>query len=380
MKKITGAAVRRIKQMIIDLVSDYVRQKKEYKTGLTLDDLCDDYVPADEKRDICKLNENENMFGTSPKAVEAMKNEAALCNFYPEGSGRKLRNRLAERFGIDPLNYLITDGASVALNLIGEVFIRENDEVIIPEVTYGAYKNVAARFGGVVVTVPNNDDQSIDLDGVLKAITDKTKLLFICNPNNPTGGAIPAQRLKKFLDKVPENVISVVDEAYIQYYIEDGGNGVIEYIKEEGCHTIIVRTFSKVYGMAGARIGYAVSSQEIIRALRSTANYFCANRVSIAGATAALEDLKYEKESILTTVSERKRVTEELRKMGYKVYDSAANFVYVDFKIKPSELCKKLEKFNIYLRGDFGCTRISIGRPEQNDRMLSVVSKELKGE
>ncbi len=366
--------------MISDLVNDYVKQKKEYKTGLTLDDLCDDYVPADEKRDICKLNENENMFGPSPKAVEAMGREAALCNFYPEGSGRKLRNRLAERFGLDPLNYLITDGASIALNLIGEVFIRKGDEVIIPKVTYGAYKNVTARFGGTVVTVPNKDDQSIDLDGVLNAITGRTKLLFICNPNNPTGGAIPAGQMKEFLDKVPENVITVVDEAYIQYYTSEGGNGVIDYIEEEHCHTIIVRTFSKVYGMAGARIGYAISSQEIIRALRSVANYFCANRVSIAGAVAALGDLEYEKMSIETIVSERKRVTDELRKMGYKVYDSEANFVYVDLGIKPLELCKRLEKFNVYLRGDFECTRISIGRPEQNDRMLSVIRKELRGE
>lgn len=366
--------------MISDLVNDYVKQKKEYKTGLTLDDLCDDYVPADEKRDICKLNENENMFGTSPKAVEAMKEEAALCNFYPEGSGRKLRDRLSEKFGLNPLNYLVTDGASVGLNLIGEAFLKEGDEVIIPEVTYGAYKNVTARFGGVVVTVPNNDDQSIDLEGVLDAVTDKTKLLFICNPNNPTGGVIPAKQLEAFLDRVPEHVIAVVDEAYIQYYTDEGGNGVIDYIKEENCHTIIVRTFSKVYGMAGARIGYAISSQEIIRALRSVANYFCANRVSIAGAVAALGDLDYEKESIGTTVSERRRITDELRKMGYRVYDSAANFVYVDLKIKPSEVCERLEKFNVYLRGDFECTRISIGRPEQNDMMLSVIRKELKGE
>lgn len=366
--------------MIDALVNNYVKYKKEYKTGLTLDDLCDDYVPADEQKNICKLNENENMFGPSPKALEAMRTEASLCNFYPEGSGKKLRKKLAERFGQTPLNYLITDGASIALNLIGEVFLKSGDEVLAPSVTYGAYKNVTARFGGTYKTIPNQEDTSIDLESILNAVTKRTKLIFICNPNNPTGGVIPAEELKQFLNRVPEHVITVVDEAYIQYYTEEGGTGVIDYIEEEQCHTILVRTFSKVYGLAGARIGYAVSSQEIIRALRSVANYFCANRVSIAGATAALGDLEYENKSINAIVKERKRLSENLRSMGYTVYPSAANFIYVDFGVEPSELCKRLEKYNVFLRGDFACTRISIGRPEQNNRLLEVLQMELKKE
>lgn len=363
--------------MIDELINDYVKQKKEYKTGLTLDDLCDDYVPADEQDDICKMNENENMLGPSPKAMEAMQRETALCNFYPEGSGKKLRKKLAERFGKDPLNYLVTDGASVALNLIGEVFLKKGDEVIVPSVTYGAYKNVTARFGGVIRTVPNKVDQSFDLEGILKAISEKTKLIIICNPNNPTGLVIPEAVLKAFLDRVPENIIVVIDEAYIQYYTEKP-DGMIDYIQEENCHTIIVRTFSKVYGLAGARIGYAISSQEIIRALRGVANYFCANRVSIAGALAALDDVEYETTSIGTIVSERARLSEALTQMGYKVYPSAANFIYVDFGIEPREMCRRLEKYNVFLRGDFECTRVSIGRPEQNDRLLSVLHEELK--
>lgn len=364
--------------MINDLINDYVKNKPEYQTGLTIDDLYSDYVPAECHHEICKMNENENMLGTSPMAVKAMSEAAALCNYYPEGSAAPLREKLAEKYGLEPLNYLVTEGASVALNLIGELFLQKGDEVIIPSVTYGAYKNVTRRFGGSIVTVPVKEDMSFHLEAMLRAITEKTKLIFFCNPNNPTGMVFSEKELSAFIKRVPERVIVVVDEAYFQFNEKGNKAGMTGVIQEENCHTILVRTFSKVYGMAGARIGYAVSSKEIIRALRGVANYFCSSRMAIAGALAALDDKEFEKKSRELIISERNRLCEAFRSWGYYVCDSGANFLFVDFKIPPKKLCGALEKYNIFLRGDFDYTRISMGMPEQNDRLLAVLPKVLK--
>lgn len=176
--------------MLADMINDYVKDSPAYRVGITMDDVREDYVLADFRDDICKMNENENLLGVSPKAVKAMQETAVLCNYYPEGTGKALRRKLAERYGLSEYHYMITEGASVAINVIGEVFIREGDEVLIPAQSYGAYGNTAKRFKGTPVYVPMRGDKGIDLDAVLDAITPKTKLIFICNPNNPTGMAL----------------------------------------------------------------------------------------------------------------------------------------------------------------------------------------------
>ncbi len=359
--------------MLLDHINDYVKNKPSYHTGLTIDDLYRDYVPADFHSDICKMNENENMLGTSPLAVKAMQEAASLCYYYPEGSAKVLREKLAVRYGLTPDNYLITDGAAVALNLIGELFLRPGDEVILPSVTYGAYKNLTARFKGNVITVPVKPDLRFDLDAMLAAVTSRTRLIFICNPNNPTGLTETRGTILGFIKNVPEDVLVVVDEAYFQFYCGQEPCSVLDSICEEHCHTMVIRSFSKLYGMAGARIGYAVSSKEIIWAMREIANYFSANRVGIAGATAALDDLDFETRTLELVRTERTRLTDLFRKWGYTVCESGANFIFVDFRVAPSLLCTELEKYHIFLRGESIFTRISINTREQNDRLLEVL-------
>lgn len=364
--------------MIKDLINNYVKDCPEYKVGLTMDDVREDYVLAEFRDEICKVNENENLLGVSPKAQEAMRRAAGACNYYPEGTGKALRAKLSGRYGLTPYNYMITEGASVALNLIGEVFLRPGDEVLIPRQTYGAYRNVAMRYQGVPVFVPMKEDKGIDLEALLKAIRPKTKLIFLCNPNNPTGMSCGDGELLAFLREVPEDVVVAVDEAYFQFIGKNGYQTALNAISEDRCHTIVVRTFSKVYGMAGARVGYIVSSLEIIRYMSRIVNYFCTNKIALDGALAALDDADFEEYTLRTVAEQKKYMTREFEAMGWHVCPSDTNFIFVDFGVPPKELCEKLQKSGIIARGDFDFTRISTGTPEQSRRIVETVKRLLK--
>lgn len=365
--------------MNTDILNDYVKDSPEYKVGLTMDDVREDYFLADFRDDICKMNENENLLGVSPKAMKAIREAAETINYYPEGTGKAVRRKLAARYGLTEYHYMITEGASVALNLIGEVFLKPGEEVIIPSQTYGAYRNVARRYRGVPVIVPNKEDKSIDLQGILKKITDKTRLIFICNPNNPTGMRCDDEELLDFIRKVPEDTIVVIDEAYFQFIRNENYKTAIEAIEEEHCHTIVVRTFSKVYGMAGARIGYIISSLEIIRFMSRMVNYFCTNKLALIGAAAALEDAEFEEKTLKTVAEEREYMTEAFERMGYYVCPSDTNFIFVDLKTDPHTLCEAMQKKGIILRGDYDYVRISIGTRKQNKRVLDALAQYLKG-
>lgn len=363
--------------MLADMINDYVKDSPAYRVGITMDDVREDYVLADFRDDICKMNENENLLGVSPKAVKAMQETAVLCNYYPEGTGKALRRKLAERYGLSEYHYMITEGASVAINVIGEVFIREGDEVLIPAQSYGAYGNTAKRFKGTPVYVPMRGDKGIDLDAVLDAITPKTKLIFICNPNNPTGMALEDEQLLDFIRKVPDHVMVVVDEAYFQFIRREDYKTALDAITEENCRVMVIRTFSKVYGMAGARVGYVVSSLEVIRYLSRMVNYFCTNKLALAGALAALDDKEFEELTLSTVREERIYLTQELEKMGYYVCPSDTNFIFVDLQTDSTKLCEKMQQFGIILRGDYDYTRISIGTRKQNQRVIEKLKEVL---
>ena len=274
-------------------------------------------------------------------------------------------------------HYMITEGASVAINVIGEVFIREGDEVLIPAQSYGAYGNTAKRFKGTPVYVPMRGDKGIDLDAVLDAITPKTKLIFICNPNNPTGMALNDEELLDFIRKVPDHVMVVVDEAYFQFIRREDYKTALDAITEENCRVMVIRTFSKVYGMAGARVGYVVSSLEVIRYLSRMVNYFCTNKLALAGALAALDDKEFEELTLSTVREERIYLTQELEKMGYYVCPSDTNFIFVDLQTDSMKLCEKMQQFGIILRGDYDYTRISIGTRKQNQRVIEKLKEVL---
>lgn len=328
-----------------------------------------------------RLLANENQLGVSPKAVEAIAKAAVEGgNTYPDTNATALRKKLAEelefeKYGLGIENLNITSGAEHALNLIMEIFLEEGDEVLISSPAYSGYNRTIARAGGVKKTIPYKGNNHCDFEGLLNAITDKTKIVIVCNPNNPTGVYDTQEDLHEFAKKFPKDKILIVDEAYIHF--APGGLGKSMYQKiSDDINMLVVHTFSKIYGMAGIRVGYVISNREISAYIRRYGGVRMSN-VQLAGAIAALDDTDFYEESLRVVEEGRAYLIEELRKLGYEPYESAGNFVYCDLKAEGNYLDEEFMKRGILIRTNLEYPRISVGTMEQN-RLFIEALKEIK--
>ena len=272
--------------MIKDLVSDFVRQAPPYNFGLG--------EPVKSLRpgitEIYEMNKNENPFGISPLAAAEMKKQVDISNRYPDIKAASLCKKLAALHGLKPENVLVTQGATSALGFIGEILIREGVEAIVTSPTYPNYYNIIKKNRGTLVDIPMGDDYVPDFKAISDAITDKTRVIFLCNPNNPTGTICKDTDLIDFMNSLPSHVVLVVDEAYFDFIEDPSYKSMISQIADDR-NLIVIRTFSKIYGMAGARIDYILSNPEIIGYLGITATGFCCNRVGLLGAEAAMKQI-----------------------------------------------------------------------------------------
>ncbi|MDR1272205.1 MAG: histidinol-phosphate transaminase [Clostridiales Family XIII bacterium] len=344
------------------------------------------YVPGDtaesvrkkyQVTNIIKLASNENQIGMSPKAVEAVRAELENAYIYPDPSSEELRLRLGERFDLTPHNVVVTMGGSGGIALISDVFLNPGDEVLYCAPTFGAYSGSAARNGAVCVTLPLKDTGEFDLEALAAAVTDKTKIVYVCNPNNPTGGTLPHDEVVAFVDALPPHVICVVDEAYIEFAEGEEYRSVADAVNEDR-RMIVMRTFSKAYGLAGLRIGYLLTSTEIHANLMKAVITFTGNRYGLAAAIASLDDKEYLAASIKNVVDGRKYLREEFEKLGFKVYPSQANFIYVDTGLSTADFAEKLKKKGLVIRGNFEYNRVTIGTPEQNEQAVRFVKEVLE--
>ena len=326
---------------------------------------------------IAKMCSNENPFGVSPKALAAMEAELPKLCFYADPEPENaLKAKVAERLGVQPCNVMITAGAAFALNFIGEVFIQKGDEAIVCSPTYPPYYSIIRKSCGTVVDVPMTKDCKFDFDGLLKAITDKTKVIFLCNPNNPTGCTVTREVFSAFVRQVRPDIIVVSDEAYVQYAKDPAAVTMVPALKEFP-NLVVIQTFSKLYGMAAIRVGYAVASQEIISFLQRMSIARALNAAGIQGAIAALDDVEFAEMTVRNNADGRDYLTSEFQKLGFKVYPSESNFVYVDMKEDPKKIVEKLLPYGIVLRANFPLMRISIGTREQNERLVLAIRKTL---
>ena len=356
------------------LIKKGIRDIPPYIPGNTSESIKEKY-----KLDfILKLASNENQYGVSPKAVEAMKEAAAQANIYPDPFCIQLRKKLGKKFGFDDSgdNVVISSGASGILLLLGEVFVEEGDEVLFCDPTFGAYAGTCRRNGGKTISLPLTEDQKFDLKAMEAAITEKTKLVFICNPNNPTGTAVDSGELKAFIRRVPDHVITVVDEAYIEFAVDPAVESMIPEIKEDR-NLIVIRTFSKIYGLAGERLGYSFMNKELHAVLQKATSVFVASRTALAGAMAALEDDAFIKATRKGIAEGREYLTKELTAMGWKVWESHTNFIYADSHYDTQLLAKELEKKGLIIRGNFQYSRITVGTMEQNRMVIDIIKKTL---
>ncbi len=325
---------------------------------------------------VLKLASNENQYGVSPKAVEAMVQAATEANIYPDPFCLQLRKKLGKKFGFDESgdNVIISQGGCGIIALLGEVFITEGDEMICCDPTFDAYAGACRRNGGIVVKVPVTKEQLYDLDGIFAAITEKTKMIFICNPNNPTGTAVDSSALMALIKKIPKHIITVVDEAYIELATDPAVRSMVPLITED-LNLIVIRTFSKLYGMAGVRVGYSFMNKELHATLQKATTVFVAGRIALAGVMAAMDDEEFVLQTRKGISQGRNYLTKELTAMGWKVFESHTNFIYTDSGLQTAALANELEKYGLIIRGNFKYSRITIGTMEQNKEVIEIIKK-----
>lgn len=325
---------------------------------------------------IYKMNSNENPFGVSPLAAKAMAEAAYRTNFYPDPTGAELRKKLADYLGegLHAENIVLTEGASVAITLLADMVLNPGDEVIEHWPTYSGYqRRMMDTRQAVAVKVPEGADRCPDFDAMYQAITEKTKIIVICNPNNPTGVLADAEKLTAFIRKVPSNIIVMVDEAYIDFVDDESYPSAIRLVNEVP-NLVVLRTFSKISGLAGARIGYAVACPEMIFYYNNLVNFFCASTAALEGAAAALDDDEFRQMTRRENRKGREYLIKELQAMGLNPYPSQANFVACDITgVDANEVAELLRKKGILIRGNLGVPRITVGDEEANHACIDAI-------
>lgn len=330
-----------------------------------------------------KLSSNENPLGPVPEVARVIA-EFATAHRYPDPLSTALRQKLSARLGVDADDIVTGAGSLGALNQILKTFAGVNadgvqDEVIYAWRSFEAYPILVGIMGARSVQVPNLPDGSHDLDAMAAAITDRTRLILVCTPNNPTGPAVTESQIRAFLAKVPAHIPVVIDEAYFEFCaastVPEGEeaplNGLDIYRDYE--NVIILRTFSKAQGLAGLRVGYSISHPQITQHLRVAATPFAVTALAEAAAIASIEHEDVVMERVSHLVSERERVTARLRELGYEFPSTYANFVWLPLGERTGEFVQLMAEHALSVRA-FGTegVRVSIGEVEANDRFLSL--------
>jgi histidinol-phosphate aminotransferase len=328
-----------------------------------------------------KLASNENLLGPSPKAIAAIQEELPNIYLYPEGPCTVLRQALAQKFSIPEGMVVLSNGADNLILMIANAFVDEGDEVVMAEPTFSVYTNVTQIMGGKPIKVKLKDFTH-DLDTMLKKVNRKTKLVFICNPNNPTGTTVSQESFNHFLSHLPKRVILVLDEAYGDF-VEDAfyPNG-LDYIKKKD-QVIVLRTFSKVYGLAGLRIGYALGREDLVDCLYQVRDPFPVHRLAQVASVAALNDEDHVIKSIQLVYEGKRYLYKELDKMGLSYVPSQANFIFIDFEKDSEEISQAFLREGIIIRpgkvwGYPTSARVTIGRMEDNQKFIKALKKILK--
>jgi len=327
--------------------------------------------------DIIKLASNENPLGPSPKAVEAMKEAAEGVHIYPDGGGYKLRGAIAEKFGFSRENVVISNGSNEIIELIGHGFLNPGDEVIAAKHAFVVYKLMATLFGAETVEV---DDPGFvhDLEAMAEAITPRTRMIFIANPNNPTGTMVDQAAIDRFMARVPDHVVVIFDEAYHEFV--PGAPDTLGFIRE-GRNVVVMRTFSKIQGLAGLRIGFGLTTPEIAAVLQKCRQPFNTNSIAQAGAIAGLLDEEHQRKTRELNEVGRAYFERSFAEMGLEYVPSHANFVLVNVG-DGDGVFKAMLKRGVIIRAMSSYklpewVRISVGTMPQNERCIATLKEVL---
>ncbi|MCB1069883.1 MAG: histidinol-phosphate transaminase [Kiritimatiellae bacterium] len=345
-----------------------------YQPGRPIEDVARE-LGIEDVASIIKLASNENPLGPSPRALEAIRHHAASIHRYPDGGNHDLREALAAKHGIRSDELFLGHGSNEIIALLGHVYLDETTSIVMSQYAFIVYPLVAALYRAQVITVPASD-YGHDLEAMLDAIEPSTRLVFVTNPNNPTGTAVSAEALASFLDRLPDSVIAVLDEAYIDYLPPENRLAVERLIRDKRS-VFVLRTFSKGYGLAGLRIGYAMAPAEGIDLLNRVRQPFNVNSLAQAAALAAISDEAHLTRTREVNRQERDRIASACEALGFACVPSAANFILVETG-QGRLWFEELQKRKVIVRPVSGYglpdhIRITIGTPEENDRLLAAM-------
>jgi len=324
-----------------------------------------------------KLASNENPLGPSPKALAVLAEAAGTLNRYPDGGAHRLRAALADRYKVAADQVILGNGSDEIIGLLVRAFLTPGDEAVMADQTFVIYKMEVTAAHGASVVVPLKNGRH-DLPAMAEAVTPRTRLLFVCNPNNPTGTMVTAAEADELMARVPEDVIMVFDEAYYEYVQSREFPDSLRYVKQ-GRNAVVLRTFSKIYGLAGLRIGYGLTTREITGYLNRIRPPFNANSLAQKAALAALEDEEHVAQSRAMNQTEMARVRSGLVALGFQPLPSEANFLYFDVGRDGRTVFDALLREGVIIRHIEGpMLRVTIGLPEENTRLLDALKAVLR--
>ena len=340
-------------------------------------DAVPDYVPGRVPRQGCenlKLSSNENPYPPLPAVVAAIRRQAGRVNRYPDPACTVLAGALAERLGVPSERILLGTGSVALGRLLVRAAAGPGDEVLYAWRSFEAYPIMADICGATSVRVPLRPDETHDLDAMADAVTERTRIILLCTPNNPTGTAIRRAELDRFLDRVPSDVLVVLDEAYTEFVRCPEAADGMDALRTRG-NVVVLRTFSKAYGLAGLRIGYAVAHPEVAVVLRKVGLPFGVSQLAQDAALASLEAEGELLGRVELLVKERARVTDTLREYGFTLPDSEANFVWLRMGERTAELTEACAALGAAVR-PYGAdgVRITVGEPSANDTVLRALA------
>jgi len=360
---------------IFEKANQWLNDLISYVPGKPIEDVARDL--GLEPSQIVKLASNENPLGPSPIAVKAMQEALLKAHFYPDGGGFHLRTGIAQKFNLHIDNVMLGNGSNEIIEFLGHAFLRPGDNIVTAEHAFVVYKIMAKLFGAETVEVPD-PNLTHDLPAMAAAINDRTKLVYIANPNNPTGTMVGEDELDRFIDRVPESVVIALDEAYYEFLPEPPDT--LKYLQGH-LNVIALRTFSKIQGLAGLRIGYGLAHADLIRLLHKTRQPFNVNSIAQIGALAGLQDDKHQAKTREVIRQGREFLETEFRKRDLEYVPSVANFVLVKVG-KGKEVFQKLLKRGMIVRAmdEYKLPewiRVSVGTPEQNRRFFEDLDQVL---
>jgi histidinol-phosphate aminotransferase len=361
-----------------EIANPQLRDLVSYEPGKPIEDVARELGIAPEE--IIKLASNENPLGPSPKALEAMRDALQRAHFYPDGGGYYLREAIAERAGLGIENVILGCGSNEIIEFAGHAFLRPGDDVVVARHSFVVYKLMATLFGANVIEVPDPNFQH-DLPAMAAAVTEKTREIFIANPNNPTGTLVSEDEVARLIDAVPENVIVVLDEAYYEFL--ENPPDTLRHVREGRKNVLVLRTFSKIQGLASLRIGYGIGDAELIAVLQKTRQPFNANGVGQAGALAGLRDEEHQRATRTLTLKGRAYLQGEFARLGLEFVPSHANFVMVRVGDGNALFQRMLER-GVIIRAmaAYGLpdwVRVSVGTMPQNERFIAELERLLPG-